>query len=278
MALDAARTSAVPARGFVDGTVNFNDVSSGIVLGFCLGLLRAAEEVLVGSDVISSIERRASAGLLCGRLVLIERRASGCSRMLADVRSGLERMARKASCCARRPKTSDPGVAKLVEAAEPGGGGQPSQEAAARRPAVTINAQPSPPPSPPPTTTPTPTPPSSAPPAAASAAAPSLSGVLGRVIEATVTIVGRASLTYGSPSSSLGSLWSAASITASTPCCYSLEKRRGFNDRGELVRASRPPGGRERGPAVYRIQGQVKSPQIRDVFHTGVYAQIHADL
>jgi hypothetical protein len=26
-------------------------------------------------------------------------------------------MARKASCCARRPKTSDPGVAKLVEAA-----------------------------------------------------------------------------------------------------------------------------------------------------------------
>ena len=33
-------------------------------------------------------------------------------------------MACKASCCARRPKTSDPGVAKLVEAAEPGGGGQ----------------------------------------------------------------------------------------------------------------------------------------------------------
>jgi len=97
-------------------------------------------------------------------------------------------MARKASCCARRPKTSDPGVAKLVEAAEPGGGGQPSQEAAARRPAVTINAQPSPSPSPPTTTTPTPTPtpPSSAPPAAASAAAPLLSGVLGRVIEATV--------------------------------------------------------------------------------------------
>jgi hypothetical protein len=41
----------------VDGTVNFNDVSSGIVLGFCLGLLRAAEEVLVGSDVISSTVR-----------------------------------------------------------------------------------------------------------------------------------------------------------------------------------------------------------------------------
>lgn len=29
---------------------------------------------------------------------------------------------------------------------------------------------------------------------------------------------------------------------------------------------------------VYRIQGQVKSPQIRYVFHTGVYAQIRADL
>ena len=67
----------------MDGTVNFNDVSRGIVIGFCLGLLWAAEEVLVGSDVISSIERRASAGLLCGRLVLIERRASGCSRTCA---------------------------------------------------------------------------------------------------------------------------------------------------------------------------------------------------
>ena len=55
---------------------------------------------------------------------------------------------------------------------------------------MTINAQPSPspspPPPPPPPPPPTPTPPSSAPPAAASAAAPSLSGVLGRVIEATV--------------------------------------------------------------------------------------------
>ena len=87
VALDATRSSTMPARGFVDGTVNFNDVSSGIVLGFCLGLLWAAEEVLVGSDVISSIERRASAGLLCGRLVLIKRRASGCSRTCAAASS-----------------------------------------------------------------------------------------------------------------------------------------------------------------------------------------------
>ena len=91
LALDAARTSAVPARGFVDGTVNFNDVSSGIVIGFCLGLLWAAEEVLVGSDVISSTLRQASTGLLCGRLVRAScaDRAAG-ERMLADVRSGLD--------------------------------------------------------------------------------------------------------------------------------------------------------------------------------------------
>lgn len=92
LALDAARTSAVPARGFVDGTVNFNDVSSGIVIGFCLGLLWAAEEVLVGSDVISSTLRQASTiGLLCGHLVRAScaDRAAG-ERMLADVRSGLD--------------------------------------------------------------------------------------------------------------------------------------------------------------------------------------------
>jgi hypothetical protein len=78
----------------VDGTVNFNDVSRGIVIGFCLGLLWAAEEVLVGSDVISSTLRQASTiGLLCGHLVLAScaDRAAG-ERMLADVRSGLERL------------------------------------------------------------------------------------------------------------------------------------------------------------------------------------------
>ena len=83
----------MPARCFVDGTVNFNDITSSIVLGFCLGLLWAAEEVLVGSDVISSTLRQASAGLLCGRLVRAScaDRAAG-ERMLANVRSGLERL------------------------------------------------------------------------------------------------------------------------------------------------------------------------------------------
>jgi hypothetical protein len=181
-------------------------------------------------------------------------RAAG-ERMLADVRSGLERLRAidgpQGFLLRTTPENIRPGRreagrgsrARRRRPAEPGGGGQET--------CVDLNAQPSPSPSPspPPTTTPTPTPtpPSSAPPAAASAAAPLLSGVLGRVIEATVTIVGRASLTYGSPSSSLGSLWSAASITASTPCCYSLDKRRGFNDRGELVRASRPPGAENAG-------------------------------
>ena len=76
----------------MDGTVNFNDVSRGIVIGFCLGLLWAAEEVLVGSDVISSTLRQASTiGLLCGHLLLAScaDRAAG-ERMLADVRSGLD--------------------------------------------------------------------------------------------------------------------------------------------------------------------------------------------
>ena len=175
----------------------------------------------------------------CGRHIRLKRREAG--REEQKTRGDHECPAAAAAAAAARCRaecrladvTSDPGVVKLVEKS--------------RRPAVTISAQPPPPPPPPP-------PPSSAPPAAASAAAPSLSGVLGMVIEATVRArffdLRLAIVLFGM-------------FVVVWRCCCSLGKRRGGHDRLSSAWAENQGQGVAADPRDARLR--------RLPFHTGVF-------
>ena len=121
VALHAAVASAAPAaRGLVDGALNVVDVSGGLVLGVILGVLWASEALLLGTGVISRTLVQAS-GLIGEDID----RAAGES-LLTSVRASLDRLRKVEGVQGVLLRavldlggvTSDPGVAKLAEAAE----------------------------------------------------------------------------------------------------------------------------------------------------------------
>ena len=121
VALHAVVASAAPAaRGLVDGALNLVDVSGGLILGLILGVLWASEALLLGTGVISRTIGQATG--LVGEEV---DRAAGES-LLTNVRASLDRLRKVEGVQGVLLRaaldlggvTSDPGVAKLAEAAE----------------------------------------------------------------------------------------------------------------------------------------------------------------
>ena len=120
-ALHAAVAAAAPAaRGLVDGALNVVDVSGGLLLGVILGVLWASEALLLGTGVISRTLVQASG--LVGEDI---DRAAGES-LLTSVRASLDRLQKVEGVQGVLLRTvldlggvtSDPGVAKLAEAAK----------------------------------------------------------------------------------------------------------------------------------------------------------------
>ena len=121
VALHAGVAGAAPAaRGLVDGALNLVDISGGLLLGVILGVLWASEALLLGTGVISRTIGQATG--LVGEDI---DRAAGES-LLTNVRASLDRLRKVEGVQGVLLRaaldlggvTSDPGVAKLAEAAE----------------------------------------------------------------------------------------------------------------------------------------------------------------